>query len=724
MDHFSDKIAQDWNISTSCAAHLCTAYTDGDSVLYLSEYHPDVNTELDYAGTYSVYAFLDRMAALGPKRKRLKNALKKSQLLTAEVERAIDEVTNSCELDDMIAQFRVNPRSKAQKARDKGLGDLADKLLNQELEQEPEEDAAALVDSSNSALASADMILEGVRDIIVDAIARNETVRTLAREFTLDDGYIEVQPKKKYESEFKSYIENQVRLDEIPTHELLNLLSKEGEGAIKLKISVNLFSIVELLKEHLIEDPESYGTHIMIEAIEECWNKNLHSLVEKQIKEILKIDHEKDLLEEIAKELEEIAGQHDSTQRIVAIFQQDNNAIALTALDRQGNFLGASTINRTDKNSSLKSRLSQFYNRHRPSTFLITASGETLKEITSIAEQISAQDVEITETKVSRQSLSKIAESNWMNTRYGDLETPMRKAFASGITHCRPIPVMQQIGIEFFPLHPLQNMVASDHIYGLVDNKARALILKDGLDTRKCSVQSLLWLPCIQEEAAEKIHAAITDHGLSSKAEMASLEGISHVMYRNIAGWLLFPDSDNPLDYTRVHPDNFSWVEEICAQMDITTTALINTPEALSSYEASNYLEESYVQNALIPHLRTGKNFLLKDAARRSRRKTLSELSEGTVVTGVVTNITKFGVFVDINAEYDGLIHISQLADQYVEVPEQVVSVRDIINVRIVKIQPEKKRISLSMKDMGNLAPKVKASKGQLDTLAQHFKTR
>jgi ribosomal protein S1 len=114
----------------------------------------------------------------------------------------------------------------------------------------------------------------------------------------------------------------------------------------------------------------------------------------------------------------------------------------------------------------------------------------------------------------------------------------------------------------------------------------------------------------------------------------------------------------------------------------------------------------------------------LQAAGRAPRRTTLGELKEGMIVSGVVTNITKFGVFVDINAEYDGLIHISQLADQYVETPEQVVSVKDMVNVRILKINPEKKRISLSMKNMGNLTPKVKASKGQLDNLAQHFKKR
>ena len=211
---------------------------------------------------------------------------------------------------------------------------------------------------------------------------------------------------------------------------------------------------------------------------------------------------------------------------------------------------------------------------------------------------------------------------------------------------------------------------------------------------------------------------------ITTKNDLLKVPGITEVAFRNIAGFLLIPGADSLLDRTLVHPDYFDWFDEIAEQLTVSIETLITEPEYLRSYMTDDFRKKIVIEKKLINQIASARRFVFQPAAKVRRKLKLTEVKEGAVVSGRVTNITQFGVFVNIHAVCDGLIHISQLADEYVETPEQVVSVNDRVDVRVLKVDVKKRRISLSMRNLGTMAPKVRPSRGQLDNLAEHFKNR
>jgi uncharacterized protein len=173
-----------------------------------------------------------------------------------------------------------------------------------------------------------------------------------------------------------------------------------------------------------------------------------------------------------------------------------------------------------------------------------------------------------------------------------------------------------------------------------------------------------------------------------------------------------------------VHPDHYGWLEEAGEQIGVSLDTIMNDPEMLRSFATEDFIRKIYLEKKLIPQLRASLRPAGPSLQKSKRKVKLAELKEGSIVSGKVTNITPFGVFININAVCDGLVHISQLADEYVESPEQVVALHDKVDVRILKVDSKKRRISLSMKNLGKKAPHVRPSQGQLNTLAQHFKNR
>jgi uncharacterized protein len=239
---------------------------------------------------------------------------------------------------------------------------------------------------------------------------------------------------------------------------------------------------------------------------------------------------------------------------------------------------------------------------------------------------------------------------------------------------------------------------------------------------------------CVTKELLAAIKAHDAADPINTKNDLLQVKSITETAFRNIAGFILIPNAEDPIDRSTVHPDQLAFIEEVVNEFTVSHETLIANPDILQSFPADDADFRTYLQKKLIPQLQTAQRYQGMTSAKSKKKCKLSEIKEGAVVSGRVTNITQFGVFVNINAVCDGLIHISQLTDEYIEKPNDVVSVGDRVDVRILKVDTKKRRISLSMKNTGLAlgmtvankpsAPKGAPSKGQLSNLAEHFKNR
>jgi uncharacterized protein len=724
MTEFASLVAEKWNIDRQLALQVCDHFDKGDSIFYLADYSPLISSQLDLGAVAAIYGFLQEISELLPKKKRIQGLFQKSDALSPEIENRIKLCTSSTELDDMVVKYRPNPRSRAQIAISRGLSPLADIIEAQEMTDKTPEEIAESYVGTNPSLNTCDDVLSGVKDILAERYAYDDTVRTMAREFGRENGFIEVTPKDRKDREFINYRGKMAPVAEITPEEYIRLIEAEEKKTIKIKFGVQLFRITELLRHHFILNPDSTAFDFICGAIDECWSRMLQEIVEADIKEMLRLRTQEWAMQRIIGETDSNPVEGGSCTTL-AVSITDKKELVVVAYDADGHLLGAGREEKKGvEGQAALQRMRQFFSRYRPRRIFLLANS-SMPDAEALAKRAADAHSEISfcNREAGTDSAS-LANSEWMNKECSYLDADMRVLYATGLLYSRPLPIITNIGVELFQIHHLQKYVSLDSLKSILNRKITASALSAGVSVSDIVDSPLKKLPCIPDGFLAKLKAQIVKEKYSSKNELLRVEGMTEVIFRNISGYLYFPSGASALDRSLIHPDHFPWVEDMASSLNVPVESLINDPEQVRSIGFDDFNEKIFIEKKLMSQLRFGQQFLAAAASRPRRRMHLDEIVENAVLLGRVTNITPFGVFIDVNAVCDGLIHISQLADGYVETPDQVVSLGDSVNVRVLRVDAKKRRISLSMKGLGDSGPRIKPTQNQLSSLADHFKNR
>jgi uncharacterized protein len=728
MKEYSKYIADKWDVSETLAKELCDCYEKGYSPYYCADYRPTVAAELEIPVVWSIYDFLSSMEELAPKKKRLLNALKKSGKCSDDSERCIIHCTNSFELDDMLLPERINPRSKGQLALKKGIGECADAILRQEEGTVSLEDLVAPYVGKDPSFKTIDDVIVSVKDLIAERFAYDETARTMVREFMLDDGFFDVVPKMKTGDQFARFVGKAVPLKEVSKEDLLMLLSSEDKKIVRVKLTVQLFRITEILKHHFVVNPDSPGFQLIAEAIDDCWIRLLQPIAERDVKERLRAAAEDWAITEIRQVMEKILAGEGDEKSCVACGIQDGKNFAVVAYNDRGRLFGAALEKKIPLDKPVVSeRLRQFVLRYRPDRILCLDNESVALAEAIIVKSLDGIHVRPEIVKVKRAECQKdLMSSDWIKNEFSDLDEPMKHVFAAAISYLQPLRLLPKIGAEYYSLHPLQNYVSPERLTRCVQRLITGQTLSRGIASNDMAelLPTLSLAPFITEENIKEIVGYGLTSPYSAKDELLKVPKITDSVFKSIAGYLILSSAKFALDRTLVHPDHFSWIAKMCAHLQLSPEAIVNEPESVRSFPEPDFTNKLFIEKKLIVQIAAGRQSAVAAFSRPRRKLKLAEVEEGAVVSGRVTNITPFGVFVNINAVCDGLIHISQLADTYVESADQVVNVGDMVNVRVIKVDAKKRRISLSMKGLGHQGPKVSPSKRQLTDLASHFQNR
>jgi protein Tex len=732
MIEFARQIADKWNISPSLSETLCDAFQKGDTPYYLAEYRPEIGAETSLSCLWEIFDFFAAMDDLVSKKKRVLTALKKADKLTPAVERRVNLMSGTFELDDLMLPLRPNPRSRGQLAMKKSLGPLADLIERQEEGTGSMEDLAKAYIGKDTSLSSVDDVLKGVKDVLAERLAYDDTVRAMVREFACEDGYFEVMPKNRQDPRFLQYVGKQTPFSKLTKEEILRLLAAEDEKTVRLRLGVQLFRITELLRHHFIQNPEFDGFDFLCGVIDDSWQRLLQPVIERDVKLKLRVEAEDWAVQRLLPEFEKKYRRDDDRGAVCVVDAAHPRNIFFIVVSGHGELLGATSEKRlSDGKVSSYERLRQFYLRHRPSE-IIVCDNEQVQEAEGVVSQVIQSDESGNVPAVTRfkadATLLNPAEAEWVKKKYGILlDNDTRKVYGIALQHLQPLGLIPFIGMQYYSAHPLQGLLSPDCFTKLVSR-----IVTDAALHRGVLVKNIDELPPGAEEVippalAQAIRAAEAKEPFSNKNCLLKVQGMTEVLFRNLAGFMVIPQSDDFRDRSLVHPDHYGWLDEASEQLNVSLDSIAADPEILRSFAVDDPVRKMYLEKKLIGQVRSCLRLPSSALQKDKRKLKLAELKEGTIVSGRVTNITPFGVFVNINAVCDGLIHISQLADEYVESPEQIVTLHDRVDVRILKVDPKKRRISLSMKGLvspGKKFPRVKPSQGQLENLAEHFKNR
>jgi len=737
MIEYSKQISKKWALSQDVADFLCTAYEKGDSPYYLAEYSRTVSSYMDISVIWDVYGYLGAMEELAAKRKRVANAYKKIGKLTDALEKRISRVTDPHVLDDILIPLRPNPSSKGQLAAKKGIGALADLIIAQTEEARTIEELAEEYVGKDPTFKSADDVIKTVKDLLAERFAHDDTVRAMAREFLREDGFFEIIPKSRKDSKYDKYVDRFIPLNEFTNEELLHLFIADDKREIRFKLNVQLFRIAELIRHHLISNPDSTSFDCICEVIDDMWLRLLHPSIEPDVKEYFRAQAEDWANKEIIYSLTQKLAEEQAAPSIFVVDMAAKKTFTIAAVSASGGLLGATTEKKPgDGRSYLSERLRQFFNRHRPALILCASGGAEIPEnFIKQASDYLVTPLEVIKVKPAEGD-SNPCNSEYMKQReFAMLDHRTMALYGLAITHLQPISLITSLGAGYYKVHPLQNALPESKFMVLVNRVFEHSRLLQGISVKDIADSPIAKFRCVTKELLAAIKAYDTAETISAKNDLLKVKGMTETAFRNIAGFMLIPNAADLFNRSTVHPDQFAFLEEVVSEFTVSHETIISDPEILQSYPVDDPDFRIYLQKKLVPQIKTAQRYQGIVAHKSKKKVRLADLKENAVISGRVTNITPFGVFVNINAVCDGLIHISQLADDYVDTPDQIVSVGDKVDVRVLKVDTKKRRISLSMKNVGggakaakaskaSKAPKSKPSKGQLNNLAEHFKNR
>jgi uncharacterized protein len=728
MSEFARQIAEKWNISLSLSEILCDAFHKGSTPYYLAEYRPEVAVEMSCSQVWEIYDFLGSMAECASKKKRVLNALKKADKLTPAIEKRVNLTTSVFELDDILLPLRPNSRSRGHLALKKGLEPLAGIVARQVEGNAPVETMAEAYVGRDPSLKSAADVLQGVKDILAERFAYDDTVRAMVREFAYEDGYFEVVPRSKQDQRFLRYAAKQTPISDLTKEEILTLLAAEDEKTVRLRLGVQLFRVTELLRHHFIGNADFSGFNLLCEIIDDCWLRLLQPIVERDVKIRLREEAEEWAVRRIVPELEKkYEGERCSGS--VCIVEAHQRCIIFIAVNGCGELLGATSEKRLpDGKVASVERLQQFFLRHR-STNIVICDNELAPSAEAVVTQVvrpndKGQLPAITRYKTDTTAKNP-SESEWVTKKYKALlDDDTRKGYGIALQYLQPLELIPAIGTEYYPVHPFQQAIKRDRFIKIVSRIVTDAALHRGIAVKDIVESPFVGMEGIPASLIQAIRSSDAQEPLVSKSGLLKVHGMTEALYRSIAGFITVPQADDFRDRSLVHPDHYGWIDEASEQLNVSLHTIADDPEVLRSWAVDDAAKKVYIEKKLIAQIRAGIPPASTASLRAHRKLKLTEIREGAIVSGRVTNITPFGVFVNINAVCDGLIHISQLADDYVESPEQVVALHEQVDVRVLKVDAKKRRISLSMKGLGKKVARAKPSQGQLTTLAEHFRNR
>ncbi|MDR2577752.1 MAG: S1 RNA-binding domain-containing protein [Chitinispirillales bacterium] len=725
MIEYSKQISEKWGLPRDLTDLLCTSYEKGDNPYYLAEYCRQLSVHTDVAALWDVYGYLDGMEELAVKRKRVANAYKKIGKLAPALEKRINHVTDPHMLDDILIPLRPNPRSKGQLAAKKGIDDLADLIAAQTEEAVPIEELAEAYVGKDPSLKSVDDVVQTVKDLLAERFAYDDTVRMMAREFLREDGFFEIIPKSRKDEKYGKYAGRFMPLEEFTNEELLRLFIAEDSKEIKLKLNVQLFRIAELFRQHIISNPDSTSFDCICEIIDDMWLRLLHPSIEPDVKDGIRTQIEAWAAKEIIGGLSKEFAKEQAASSVFVVDMSAKKEFVITAVSASGELLGATAEKKPgDGRSYLSERLRQFFNRHRPSRILAAEGSADIPEnfIKQASDYLGCQ-LEVIRVKADPKADP--CKSDYMKQReFAILDARTMALYGLAITYLKPISLISRLGASLYTVHPLQDALSESKFMEVVGRILEHAQLLRGISIKDIADSPLSKFRCLPKELLAAIKAFDAAESIDAKNDLLQVKGMTETAFRNIAGFILIPNAEDPINRSTVHPDQFPFLEQVVNELTVSHETIVSNPDTLLSYPIDDPLQRTYLQKKLIPQVQAAQRFQGIVSQKAKRKVKLADIKENAVVSGRVTNITQFGVFVNINAVCDGLIHISQLADEYVETPDQVVGVGDRVDVRILKVDTKKRRISLSMKNIGAKSPKVKPSKGQLDNLAEHFKNR
>jgi uncharacterized protein len=703
------RIAKDLSLPPAGVAAVIELLDGGATVPFVARYRKEKTGGLDEVQIRAVAERRDYVRDLDERRATVLRSIEEQGKLTAELRARIEACATKAELEDLYLPFKPKRRTKATIARERGLDPLAGRILGQPRDGDPLREAAAFLGPE---VATAEEALAGAHDIVVETIAERAELRAFIREILARDGTLTSRSAKKKMPErtkFEDWYDFREPIRKVPSHRYLAVARGETEGVLKVGIEVDDDRVVAELERRVGLDRRSPFARLLGEAVAEAYDKRLHPSLEKEVRAEAAERAERAAVQVFADNLQHLLLAAPFGGRpIVAVDPGVRTGCKCVALDGTGRYLDQVTVYplRGDGEVPRAEReLVAFVKKHRPDAIAVgngTGGRETERFARNALKQAGLDPLVVS---VNESGASVYSASDAAREELPDLDVTVRGAVSIGRRLQDPLAELVKIDPRAIGVGQYQHDVDQTLLGQKLHEVVESAVNRVGVELNTASAALLSYVAGIGPTLSKRIVAHRDEHGrFRGRRALGKVKGLGPKAFEQCAGFLRVREGDHPLDASGVHPERYPLVEQMAKDLGVALRELVGRSELARKIPIARYaggeVGEPTLRDIVSELEKPGRDprERFEAPAFRDDVSSLEDLKEGMVLSGVVTNVTAFGAFVDVGVHQDGLVHVSQLADAWVDDPRAVVKVGDRVTVRVVSVDRERRRIGLSRK--------------------------
>ncbi|MDD3778512.1 MAG: Tex family protein [Proteiniphilum sp.] len=705
MSLIHSLISKSLGLSLKSVENTVKLLEGGATIPFISRYRKEATGGLDEVQVGDIKTQHEQYCELEKRKEFILKTISEQEKLTPELAEKINSCWDSTELEDIYLPFKPKRQTRAEIARKNGLEPLANWLMAQH--HEPVESKATQF--LNEQVADVEAALKGARDIIAEWVNEDANARQLIRNIFSHDAIITskvVKGKEQEGEKYADYFDFSTPLSRCPSHRILAIRRGESEGFLRVAISPDDEKCLDRLVPRYAKRDVPAADQVE-EAVTDAYKRLLKPSIETEFANLSKEKADAAAIAVFADNLRQLLlspplGQ----QRILAIDPGFRTGCKLVCLNEQGDLLHNETIfphppqNESSKAAAKVVKLVSTYKIDAIAIGNGTASRETERFISNLRYEKEVKVFVVSENGASIYSASKIAREE-----FPEYDVTVRGAVSIGRRLSDPLAELVKIDPKSIGVGQYQHDVDQAKLKHSLDQTVESCVNLVGVNLNTASRYLLTYVSGLGDSLAQNIVTWRTENGpFRSRKELKKVPRLGAKAFEQCAGFLRITDAENPLDNSAVHPESYPIVEKMAHEMHCSVKELIRNKPLIAAIDMNNYITEEAGMETLTDILQE-----LEKPGRDPRTtvqvlefdqniRTIQDLKEGMKLPGIVTNITNFGCFVDIGIKENGLVHISELADRFVSNPTEVVSLHQHVEVTVLSIDMERKRIALSLK--------------------------
>ena len=711
--NINDILKKEFNLRDEQINNTIKLIDEGNTIPFIARYRKEMTGEMSDVTLRAFYDKLIYLRNLQNRKDDVIRIIEEQGKLTSEIKVSIEKANTLQEVEDIYAPYKQKKRTRATIAKERGLEQLALDILNKNISNIDEE--ASKYINPEKEVNSVEDAIKGANDIIAEIVSDDAKIRKYIRELALREGVIVTKNSNEEKSVYDMYYDYSESVKTIASHRVLAINRGEKEDFLKVKVEINNEKVINYIINEYVNDKNLKNKEVIVSAIEDSYKRLIFPSIEREIRNTLTENAQERAISVFGKNVKSLLLQAPVKDKVVMGFDPAfRTGCKIAVVDKNGKLLDTTTVYPTEPQNKVeesKKELKALIEKYNIDIIAIgngTASRESEKFVSDMIKEI---DREVQYIIVSEAGASVYSASELANEEHPDINVSLRGAISIARRLQDPLAELVKIDPKSIGVGQYQHDLNQKKLEGVLDGVVEDSVNSVGVDLNTASYSLLEHIAGISKTIAKNIVAYREENGdFTSRAQIKKVKRLGPQAFTQCAGFMRIEGAKNPLDNTGVHPESYDICKNMLDMLGYSLSDVENKNisdidskvEAIGIKELSDKLQvgEVTLKDIIAEIKKPGRDPReegIKPILRTDVLK-IEDITEGMILKGTVRNVVDFGAFVDIGIKNDGLVHKSEMSKGFVKDPMTVVTVGDIVDVKVIGVDMNKKRVALSMK--------------------------